>query len=353
MKPLICSVATANPDLYLTQAEAYRFYDEHGLMPDRQQALYSRLLQDSRIQGRYFGMDDPREILDETPDAQIARFTEHGRKIAAQACRTALDTCRLTPADLGGVVANTCTGYLCPGMTSYLAEDLGLRNDVKAIDIMGMGCGAAIPNLECGCGMLHRTSGRPVICVCVEICSATHLIDDDPGLTVSNAIFGDGAAAVVLRDAADAGNCNGPVLLDFETGLFPRHREALRYRSQAGHLRNVLTPRVPRIGARCLEQVTRRLLSRHTVQISDIRWWAVHAGGTEVLRQVAAGLDLSFDRLEVSNSIFERYGNMSSPTVLFALKELMDRGQARGLGLILAFGAGFTAFAALADGGMS
>ncbi len=346
--PRILSVGTANPDLYLSQKDVYEFYEENALLPGGQRELYARLLLDGRIKGRYFGLNSTEEILDEGPDLQIARFAVQGRKILAEACRSAMRKNRLAAGDIGGIVVNTCTGYLCPGLTSYLSEDLGLPSEIKALDIMGMGCGAAIPNLESGCGMLAGTGGKPVICASVEICSATHQIDDDPGLTVSNCIFGDGAAAVLL--GGEVHQCETVVLRDFQTGIFPCYREALRYKNHNGHLRNILTRRVPVTGAKCLEDVTRKLLARNGLGVSDINWWAVHAGGTVVLEKVAENFGLAPEKLEASIDVFERYGNMSSPTVIFVLKELLQRGIARGPGLMLAFGAGFSAFAALAYG---
>jgi len=343
----ILGLGTAVPALYVGQREAYDFYESHGCLPASQRALYARLLLDGPIRGRYFGMQDPREILNGDADAAVERFTRFGRRMAADAARAALRDAGVAPEEIGGVVVNTCTGYLCPGLTSYLAEDLGLRLDLKVADLMGMGCGAAVPNLECGCGQFAQARGRPVLCVAVEVCSATHFMDDDPGLTVSNCIFGDGAAAAVLGGA----NGRGIALVDFESGLFPRHREALRYVYDGGKLRNRLTRRVPVIGASSIETVALRLLDRHGLSPRDIAWWAVHAGGTAVLDEVGKRFGLDGEELAASHHVFREHGNMSSPTVLFALRRIMDQGGARGKGLILAFGAGFTAFAALADGG--
>ena len=334
--------------MYLTQAEAYEFYRANNLIPESQRALYERLLLHGPIKGRHIGLECTEQILGESFDDQVARFTLQGRKILAQACTEALSGAGVEPAEVGGIVVNTCTGYICPGLTSYLAEDLGLPGDVKNIDIMGMGCGAAVPNLECACGLLQRTRGRPVISAAAEICSATHLIDDEPGLTVSNAIFGDGAAAAVIEEREY--DSPGLRLIDFETGLFPQHREELRYRTQGNRLRNTLTRKVPIIGAKCIAEVAQRILKRNGLKKGDIGWWAVHGGGTEVLRQVAKKIEIPLETLAISSAVFERYGNMSSPTVLFTLRDLMLAGQTKGAGLILAFGAGFTAFAALAEG---
>ncbi len=344
--PAILGLGTALPPLYVEQSAAHHFYETQGCLPPRQRALYARLLLDGPIQGRHFGMNEPGDVLNTDPDAAVARFTEFGRRMAADAARAALRDAGVLAQDLGGVVVNTCTGYLCPGLSSYLAEDLGLRDDVKVADLMGMGCGAAVPGLECGCGQLDRTRGRPVLCVAVEVCSATHFMDDEPGLTVSNCIFGDGAAAAVLGRSDE----HGIALIDFESGLFPEHRDALRYVHEGGRLRNRLTRSVPGIGASCIERVALRLLERHGLAPRDISWWAVHAGGTAVLDEVGRRFGLNGTELSASRHVFRTHGNMSSPTVLFALRRIVELNGAGGRGLILAFGAGFSAYAALAVG---
>lgn len=350
--PIISGIGTACPELYMKQEEVLAFYKKHDLMPANQRALYEDLLVDGPIQGRYFGMNRPTDVIDEGTDAKNQRYLTQGRKLAGEASISALKEAGVSPGDIGGLVVNSCTGYLCPGLTSYLVQDLGFSPYIKVVDLMGMGCGSALPNLECGCGMLERNGGKPVLCVAVEVCSATHFIDDDPGLTVSNCIFGDGAAAVVIKDNAERdGDQAAPAIVDFETGIFPEYREELRYKSDGGHLRNSLSPRVPVTGGKCLKKVTSRLLTKHNLEVSDIGWWAVHAGGKSVLDQVAKNFDLRKNELAASRDIFAKYGNMSSPTALFVFRELLNRNAVAGPGLLLAFGAGFTAFAALLSSG--
>ena len=213
------------------------------------------------------------------------------------------------------------------------------------------GCGAAIPNLEAAAGMLARSGKGPVLSIAVEICTATIFPSHEPDLVVSNAIFGDGAAAAVLDLAP--GTCSESMahVLDFESGLYPQYRDNLCYWNEGGLLRNHLTKRVPIIGARCASEVASRLLERHSLTRDDIDWWAVHPGGTGVLAQVAKQLQLSDDDLRFSYHVFKNYGNMSSPSVLFVLREILDtaRPQPGQKGMLLAFGAGFSAFAALLE----
>ena len=351
MKIVLRGLGTATPPLYATQEEAYEFFTTHCTLTPDEQDLYRRILLDGKIKVLYLGMDATTDALETDPDRLLARFLKFGRATAADAARRALAEAGVEPAEIAGLIVNTCTGYLCPGLSSYVAEDLGLRTSIRFQDLMGMGCGAAVPNLEAAAGMLVRSGEGPVLSVAVEICTATIIPSHEPELVVSNSIFGDGAAAAVLDLARDDRPGGLARIVDFEAGLFPQYREDLRYRTQGGRLRNHLTKRVPIIGARTVNEVASRLLARHGLSRDDIAWWAVHPGGTVVLAQVAKELALSDEALRFSYGVFENYGNMSSPSVLFVLREILDSGlpQPGEKGMLLGCGAGFSAFAALVE----
>jgi alkylresorcinol/alkylpyrone synthase len=351
VKTILRGLGTATPTLYATQEEAYEFFTKHFTLKPAEQDLYRRILLDGKIKGRYLGMDAKTDALETDPDRLLARFLKFGRTTAVAAARRALAEAGVETAEIDGLVVNTCTGYLCPGLSSYIAADLGLRTSIRFQELMGMGCGAAIPNLEAAAGMLARSGEGPVLSVAVEICTATIYPGHEPELIVSNSIFGDGAAAAVLDRVPDNGPDGLARLVDFATGLFPQYREDLGYRADGGRLRNHLSKRVPAIGAHTATEVASRLLARHGLSRSDIAWWVVHPGGTVVLAQVAKELELADEALRFSYHVFENYGNMSSPSVLFVLRETMDSGrpQPGQKGMLLAFGAGFSAFAALME----
>lgn len=351
MKTVIQSVATANPPLRVSQKDAFAIFDAGYKLADGERDLYRRILLDGPIEGRYVGMASTAEAVEDDQDKLVARFLEFGRRTALQAAREALAGAATKPHEIGALVVNTCTGYLCPGLSSYVAEGLGLAPAVRPLDIMGMGCGAAIPNLEAAHNMLCARPEQKVLSIAVEICSATLFMDPDPGVVASNCIFGDGAAAAVLARVPKADGQGAVALLDFESGLFPEYRANLQYRTEKHRLRNVLTREVPVIGARTIEQVAQRLLARHGLGLADIPWWMVHAGGTQVLDAVSKRLPVPKDKLRRSYEVFREYGNMSSPTALFVLDRLMKQDKPRrgDRGLILTFGAGFTAFAALVE----
>jgi alkylresorcinol/alkylpyrone synthase len=344
-------LGTACPSLYATQEEAYEFFTTHYALTPAERDLYRRILLDGKIKGRHLGMDATTDVLEADPDRRLERFLAFGRSTAVAAARRAMAEAGVEADEIAGLVVNTCTGYLCPGLSSYIAEDLGLKTSIRFQDLMGMGCGGAIPNLEAACGMLARSGAGPVLSVAVEICTATIFPSHEPELVVSNSIFSDGAAAAVLDVATEERSDGLANVVDFASGLFPQYREDLRYRSDGGRLRNHLTKRVPVIGARTGQEAVGRLLAQQGLVQDDIHWWAVHPGGTVVLAQVAKQLGLTEEALRFSYHVFENYGNMSSPSVLFVLREILNSGLPRPgeKGVMIAFGAGFSAFAALVE----
>jgi alkylresorcinol/alkylpyrone synthase len=355
MNAVLSALATANPRRYATQEEIYAFLAAHFPMEPEEKELYRQLLLEGPIRGRHIAVDVDEEICSQDADRLIARFATHSRRIAAEAARTALERAGLAPADIEGLIVNTCTGYLCPGLTSYLVEDLGLAAFTSVLDLMGMGCGGAIPNLETACRMIQSGAKKAVLCLSVEICSATFFLGPDPDLIVSNSIFADGASAALLH-ADGASGLQPPAssllhFIDFESATLPKYREQLRYTSQGGRLRNVLTRNVPVIGAKAVAQVVRRLLDRHSLPQDAIDWWVVHPGGTQVLNAVQREVGLAPEKLRFSYEVFRNYGNMSSPSVMFVLDRILRdaRPKPGDTGLLLSFGAGFTAFAALVE----
>jgi alkylresorcinol/alkylpyrone synthase len=344
----IQSLAVANPPAYIHQKKAFDFFDNHLQLAGEERELYRRLLLEGPIKGRYIGVDRYEESCESSPGKLTERFLKYGTLIAAEAAGKALSQAGSGAGDIGALVVNTCTGYLCPGLSSYLIEELKLPPSVKVFDLMGMGCGAAVPNLECAAGVLAQGRVDRVLSISVEICSATAFMAPEPDLIVSNCIFADGASAAVLSPSREGKGL--ATIEDFESGIFPQYRDHLRYRTETdGRLRNVLSQRVPIIGSKVISSVAERLLTRHRLDVGDIKWWAVHAGGTSVLQNVEKKLSLPPSALQYSYEIFQHYGNMSSPTLMFALEKILRCGKPKpgDKGLLLGFGAGFSGFAAL------
>ncbi|MFQ5844164.1 MAG: type III polyketide synthase, partial [Planctomycetota bacterium] len=297
----------------------------------------------SGIDERALACAEPTALVEEDRDAVHERYRTNAVALAAEALRDALERAGRGAADLGALVCCTCTGYLCPGLTSYLAGALGLRADLVYFDLVGMGCAGAVPGLRLASATAAE-NGLTAL-VAVEVCSATAVFDDDPEMIVSNGIFADGAAAALVDHDVPA----ALELCDFASVLRPEHRDRLRFTQRRGRMRNRLDRDVPRLAGQAAREVVENLLARNAAGREPIRHWVVHPGGRAVLEEVGRALGLTPDRLADSYAVLRACGNMSSPSVLFVLRSLLGRDGAQPgeHGVCLSFGAGFTAQAAL------
>lgn len=346
-------LGTANPKHRYTKAEcwhAFRASDWFRKLDRRAHVIAETvLMKDNGIDSRSLAVASLDEVFRIDPDTLHRRFLSHAPTLAAEAARLALDDAGLGNGAIDGLVVSTCTGYLCPGLSSYVVESLGLRPDVEAFDLVGQGCAAALPNWRMADALLSPGHCRHVLSVCVEVSSAAMYLDNDPGVLVSACLFGDGAGAAVLSQ--DPGRGRRIEWRAFGSLTNPAERRALRFETRAGMLRNVLTRPVPRLAADHALQVLRTVLQSSGVDRSKISAWIMHAGGRDVLLALQDELDLTPADLRYSARMLREYGNMSSAFVYFVLQDaLRDRADA-GLWWMSSFGAGFSCHGALLDVG--
>ncbi|MCF3651461.1 3-oxoacyl-[acyl-carrier-protein] synthase III C-terminal domain-containing protein [Synoicihabitans lomoniglobus] len=338
------ALATANPILSLTQAECWNIARESAAVRDgltrRSQLILRTILRgDSGVASRQFGVSEIERIFDLDTDELNAEFRRAAPELAHAALAPALAQAGLAPTDLDALVICTCTGYLCPGVTSYVAEQLGLRPDAYLQDLAGLGCGAAIPALRSVDGILARNPDAVVACVAVEVCSAAFYLDDDPGVIISACLFGDGAAATIWRGQPGPTGlrCHG-----FDTLHDPANRDQIRFEHRNGKLRNLLTSTVPELAAHAVADLHARTVAS-APSARPITRIVPHSGGKDVIDAVAA--KFPDHDLTPTREILRRHGNMSSPSVLFALEEALKTDVPTDTTdwWLVAFGAGFSA----------
>ena len=317
-----------------------------GLQPRSRAILKKVLCGDNGIETRHLALDSLAEIFDSTPDDLQTRFTTHAPALATEAARRALKNADCQPADIDAVLISTCTGYLCPGLTSYVCEQLGLRENVFALDLVGQGCGAALPNLRAGEAILAAGRAQRVLSICVEVCSAAFFMDDDPGVLISACLFADGAGAAVLANAPLPGRRRVEWTFT-DSRLVPGERETLRFGHQNGKLRNILLPEVPRVASRIAEQLFAESLIAAGVTREQITGWILHTGGRDVILALRDKLKLSADDVRHSSAVLREFGNISSPTVYFVLERALNDSVPDGLWWLSTFGAGFSCHGAI------
>jgi predicted naringenin-chalcone synthase len=347
----IAGIGTAHPPTRIDQRLAdtllTRYYQDQ-LRP-RSIDVMHKVLSHPSIHSRYVAVDNPADLpllKDEDPDKRIDRFTEWSVRLGAEAITRALDEAGTGKDRVAALVVNTCTGYICPGISTYLIEELGLDPTILAFDLAGSGCGGAVPNIQVGRSLLGQLRDGVVISLSLEICTATFQMGNDISLIVSNAIFADGAAAAVL-DACD----EGPELVATVSKFIPAFRDDVRYVYRNGQLHNRLSPQLPGIIRQHVPPVIRELAASQGLTPADIAHWAIHPGGDKMISAIQEELDLTDAHLASTREILSAYGNMSSPTVLFVMREEMAKGIAPGEWcLMVGFGAGLSVYASLLRG---
>ena len=336
------SIASAVPPDSFTQADCWEIIQQSPVKQrlDRRTQLILRtiLRGDSGVQTRHFAVPEIAGVFDLTADQLNAAFRVEAPKLAARALAAALEKSGSLPEEIDALLICTCTGYLCPGVSSYVSELLGLRPNVFLQDLVGLGCGAAIPTLRAAQAVLAAQPHALVACVAVEICSAAFYLDEDPGVIISACLFSDGAAATLWRSTPGISglHCQG-----FDTLHLPHDRDLLRFEQRNGKLRNLLHPSVPSLAAGAVSQLyAATTATRGARPIARV---IAHPGGRDVINALETALP-EFS-LAASRSVLRNFGNMSSPSVLFALEEALhddfpDHNQDWWL---VSFGAGFSA----------
>jgi predicted naringenin-chalcone synthase len=338
------ALATAVPPATFTQPQCWELIERSPASQrlDRRTRLLLRtiLKGDSGISARHFAVSGIGGVFDFTSDQLNAAFRAEAPRLAGRALTDALARAGITAGEVDALLVCTCTGYLCPGVSSYVAEQLGLRTDAFLQDLVGLGCGAAIPALRAATAILAAQPGATVACVAVEVCSAAFYLDDDPGVIISACLFGDGAAATVWRGTPGP---SGFACKNFTTLHLPADRDRLRFEHRDGRLRNLLDPAVPKLAASAVSRLFATERGRNNAR--PVHRVIAHPGGRDVLDALEAALP-GFP-LAASRRVLRDHGNMSSPSVLFALEEALcaDQPGADGDWWLVSFGAGFSAHA--------
>ena len=318
------------------------------LQPRSQAIIKKVLCGDNGVDARHLALDPFTEIFDQTPDTLQARFARHAPALAAEAARRAMQDAGCQPREMDAVLISTCTGYLCPGLTSYVSEQLGLRENIFALDIVGQGCGAALPNLRAAESILAAGSAKKVLSVCVEVCSAAFFLDDDPGVLISACLFADGAGAAVLSNEP-LSNRRSVQWKFTASRLVASERDTLRFSHKNGMLRNILLPQVPQVAGEVAAKLFSETLLAAGVQREQITGWILHTGGRDVILSLREKLKLTESDVRHSSAVLREFGNISSPTVYFVLDRALHDTVPDGLWWMSAFGAGFSCHGALLE----
>ena len=289
----------------------------------------------------------PRHKGDRGPSTakRMVRYEVDATPLAERASRLALERSGVAHSEITHLVTVSCTGFAAPGVDIALIKNLGLRATVERSHIGFMGCHGALNGLRVARGLLAAESNARVLLCSVELCSLHYSYGWDPKKMVGNALFADGSAAVVLGPQPPNGD-DPWCVKSSGACLFPDSEHAMAWRIRDHGFDMILSTRVPGLIQQNLRPWLEAWLDQNRLAITDVASWAIHPGGPRVLSCVEEAIGLSRSASDVSRTILETHGNMSSATVLFIIEELIRQRAARPC-VALGFGPGLAAEATL------
>lgn len=265
-------------------------------------------------------------------------YLRHARGLAYTAAAEAIRRAGTRASDIGLIISVSCTGFVLPSLDAELIPRLGLGEGTTRLPITELGCGGGVAALGRAYDYLRAYPDRAVLVVAVELPSLTFQPEDRSiDNLVAALVFGDGAGAALLDASAGSGwhvTRTGSVLI-------PEGARHLGYELRDGGLRVILSRQLPDVIEQHLRRAVDRFLAEDGLAIGDIDQVVAHPGGPRVLDAVAGSLGLATHRLESSEQVFAKVGNVSSATIFFVLDALpIPSGPATALAI--AFGPGLS-----------
>jgi predicted naringenin-chalcone synthase len=301
-----------------------------------------KIFEGAAVDKRYSIMD-PIEVFTKTSfeernDIYAREVIDLGEKVLEKA----LLKSKWKPEDIDFIITVSCTGIMIPSLDAYLINKLKLRQDIVRLPVTEMGCAAGVSGIIYANNFLKANPGKRAAVIAVESPTATFQLDDfSMANIVSAAIFGDGAACVMLSSHPDD---NGPEILDEEMYHFYDNEHMMGFKLTNSGLQMILDIEVPETIASHFPNIIHPFLEKNNLDIKDMDHLIFHPGGKKIVQTVE---DLFSDlgkNIDETKEVLRLYGNMSSATVLYVLERIMDNQPEKGeKGLMLSFGPGFSA----------
>ncbi|MEH3111763.1 type III polyketide synthase [Pedobacter terrae] len=343
MSVTIKAVSKALPDYWRSTEDILPFLDVWLKdQDDRFIRKVKKIFEGAAVDKRYSIMS-PEDVFSSLSfEERNDIYVREGIKLGAKCLESALEKANWQAQDLDYIITVSCTGIMIPSLDAYLINLLKLRQDIIRLPVTEMGCAAGVSGMIYAKNFLKANPGKRAAVIAVESPTATFQLNDfSMANIVSAAIFGDGAACVLLSsDQEDT----GPEILAEEMYHFYDAEEMMGFKLTNTGLQMVLDVAVPETIANHFPDIIHPFLKRNGFEISDIDHLIFHPGGKKIIQTVEELFGQLGKNINDTKEVLRLYGNMSSATVLCVLERMMDQKPLPGeKGLMLSFGPGFSA----------
>ena len=309
---------------------------------DRFKRKVIKLFENAGVDRRYSIMDAD-EVFNKTSFEDKNEIYARESIILGESClKKSLAKSSLKPTDIDFLITVSCTGIMIPSLDAYLINRLGMRQDVVRLPVTEMGCAAGVSGIIYAKNFLKANPGKRAAVVAVESPTATFQIEDFSMVNiVSAAIFGDGAASVILSSCPED---SGPTIVDESMYHFYDAEQMMGFKLRNSGLQMILDKSVPETISNHFPAIVHPFLERNGMKIEDIDHLIFHPGGKKIVQTVEALFGSLGKNIDDTKDVLKMYGNMSSVTVLYVLQRFLERDIKPGeKGLMLSFGPGFSA----------
>jgi predicted naringenin-chalcone synthase len=355
---VIVNIATAVPENKFSQAVLAEFMGE-ALQYDETEKKKLRLLYaKSGIETRYSVIPDYGSRIEErrffpkttnlVPFPDLEQRMALFNKTAPSLCLKVIEECLKNKVDKSQVthlITVSCTGLAAPGLDIEIVQQMQLNENINRTSVNFMGCYAAIHALKQADYICKSDPDAIVLVVCVELCSIHFQKINDPDNITANLLFADGAAAALILpdELAKKRNLHGFAMQKFHSHIELNGKSDMAWQLSSHGFLMTLSAYIPQLLESGIKHLFDKAIEKLDISQQDITHWAIHPGGKKILEVIQEQLGLSKHELESSYNVLSNYGNMSSSTVLFVLKDIMDRMPKAGeKAFSVAFGPGLT-----------
>ena len=339
MSPKILSLATGVPPHRHNQMDIHDRWLLPYINSPRARAIFAA----AEIDSRFSVLPDSTFLADEPgTKARNDLFMAAAQPLAAEVIRQALAQAGLTAADIDHFIVVSCTGFDCPGLDVLLASELHMRPNLRRSALIGMGCHAGLTGLDRAMLELAARPQNHALLLAVEFGTLHFQHGKALDNMIAGALFGDGLAAVVVGPAS--AEVTGPRLLNTMTFTNYASQAMMAFQLSDKGFQIRLATRVPEALRAVAPDLVHNFLAQSGLTAADIRFWAIHPGGTKIVDYLAEALELKPDDLQYSRRVLRQYGNLSSVTIFFVLAEIVRHGQPQpgDYALLQSFGPGLT-----------